>query len=160
MRIILSYVTAGILLVGLGGAFLINSRYQERLALQGNAVRQILLAALAYPSGKVMEWPTDIPFLVKWSDGELNGSITLLDMANLAYPRPDDRGYAIQPALVYRTGNLFGDRYIVGYCDGNTKVVRDPRIYAAARKLESALLHNTVVSLNDWQKHIPEMVRR
>jgi hypothetical protein len=160
MKIILIYCSVAILISAMISVLVINSRYQERLAMQGNAVRQLVLAALSYPSGSVMEWPSDIQSLIRFSDGELDKAASSLDMGNLVYPRPDDKGYAIQPAIIYRTKNLVGDRFIVGYCNGDVKTLRDQKIYTVGRTLETRLHKNKVTSLKDWQEFFPEMVRR
>ena len=160
MKLTIIYLSVAILLSALIALLVINQQYKEQLSVQGDAVRQLVVAALSYPSGSVMEWPTDVPTLVKFYDGELDKVATTLDMGKLVYPRPDAQSYAIQPAIIYSTMGFIGNRYIVGYCNGDVKITSDSKFYTVGKTLEMRLIHGKDISLKDWQEFIPDMVRR
>jgi hypothetical protein len=123
----------------------------RRLRTEQDSVRQIILAMFCYPTGSEMVWPTSIPALVSWSEGELDGVTAQLDMENLIYVRPATNGSkSNQPSLIYKTRDMLSVAYIVGYCDGYTLVSRDHTLHETAQKLNSINDANRGATFQDW----------
>jgi len=101
----------------------------------GSICRQLAMACLAYPSEQEEVWPPSLPFIVKWSDGELDEVWERLNTEKLHYYRPDTQARAMQPAIVYELSTVIGPKCVIVYCDGHVGYTNDMNVIVIGNTL-------------------------